>query len=347
MKQTIVLLICLFIFGCKPELKPNRIDLADLNLILQTNEDIDSVLVMDIGQQRENYKVEFLDTIRIQFKDSINDLYNIFFLKDGKIVSSPLSTNQLWLNGKNIVIKGKLDKRLVIDTIIGSDLYYKVKKTQTSYRKLFEIKADNSEINSFQLEEIKNHFDNPYSLALASDFISRNQNDKDNLKNLKGLITPQNDLLKNHSFFNVHNQLEKKLGIDQVNIEKYNFYNAKKDIVKLNFDKEKKYILDLWFVNCPPCVKDHKIISKKLSYLQNNNIELIGISRDTEHSKWKNYLYNNAYNWRNFRQIDSLNTITKDLGISAFPTYLLIENGGEIKITFNSFEDIEKYLAEK
>lgn len=347
MKQTIALLICALIFGCKSELKPNRIDLADLNLILQTNEDIDSVLIMDIGQQRENYKVAFIDTIRIQFNDSINDLYNVFFLKDGKIVSSPLSTNQLWLNGKNIVIKGKLDKRLVLDTIIGSDLYYKVKKTQMAYRKLFEIKADNSEINYFLLKEIKNHFDNPYSLTLASDFISRNQNNEDNLKKLNNLIAPQNDLLKNHSFFKVHSQLEKKMDINQLSIEKYNFYSVKKDIVKLNFEKEKKYLLDLWFVNCPPCVQDHKIISKKQSYLENNNIELIGISRDTEHSKWKNYLDTNGYNWRNFRQIDSLNTVTTDLGITAFPTYLLIENGGEIKITFNSFEEIENYLSEK
>ena len=46
-------------------------------------------------------------------------------------------------------------------------------------------------------------------------------------------------------------------------------------------------------------------------------------------------------------QIDSLKTITQELGISAFPTYLLIDNGREIKITFNAFEEIENYLTEK
>ncbi|WP_405569330.1 TlpA family protein disulfide reductase [Winogradskyella sp. Asnod2-B02-A] len=347
MKKIFAILLSILIFGCKSDLKLNKIELTDFNLILQTNEDIDSVLIMDIGQQRENYKVAFNDTIRIQFNDSINDLYNIWFLKDNKIVSSPLSTNQLWLNGKNVVIKGKLDKKLIIDTIVGSDLYYKVKNNQMSFRTLMKSNPDSTEVNSFLLAKINDNFDNPYSLTLASIFISKNQNNKSNLKKLYNLIRNQNDLLKNHSFFNVHNELEKKLGITDLNIENYSFFNLENEIAKLNFEKEKKYLIDLWFVNCPPCIKDHKIIFKKLNYLESNNIELIGISRDKEHSKWKNYLDTHNYNWRNFRQIDSLNTITKDLGISAFPTYLLLENGGEIKITFNSFEQIENYLIEK
>jgi thiol-disulfide isomerase/thioredoxin len=347
MKQTITLLICILIFGCKSELKPNKIDLADLNLILKTNEKIDSVLITDIGQQRENHKVAFRDTISVHFNDSINDLYNIWFLKNGKIISSPLSTNQLWLNGKKIVIKGNVDNRLILDTILGSDLNYKVKKNKVEFRKLFDIKADSSEINSFLLKKIMDNFDNPYSLTLASTYIAKNQNNNDKLKKLYDLIKEQNFLLKNHSFFKIHSELEKKIGVNKLNIENYSFYNIENEIVKLSFEKEKIYLLDLWFVNCPPCVRDHKIISKKLKSLEDNNIELIGISIDKNYSKWKNYLKSNSYNWRNFREVDSLKKITSDLGISDFPTYILIEDNGRIKIKFNSYEDIENYLIEK
>jgi len=180
-----------------------------------------------------------------------------------------------------------------------------------------------------------------------STYIFRNQNNKSKLKELHQLVIRQSDLIKNHSFFNYHEELEKKLRINELDIDNFSFYNLKNEIVKLNFEKDKIYLIDLWFVNCPPCIKDHKVISKRLNYLENNNTELIGISTDRENSKWKDYLETNRYNWKNVRQIDSLKTITQELGVSAFPTYLLIENGREIKITFNSFEEIESYLTEK
>ncbi|WP_339716204.1 TlpA disulfide reductase family protein [uncultured Kriegella sp.] len=347
MKKILLLSLTFLIFSCKSELQKENNDLADLNLYLQTKEDIDTIMITDISQNREVHKIAYKDTIKINFKDSLNDLYNVCFFKNGKMVSSPMQYSQLWLNGKNIEIKGKIDKQLIIDTIIGSDLYYKTKTYQTGFRSLYKTNADSSEINTFLLKNIQDNFDNPFSLHVMSTYIFRNQNNKFKLKELHQLVSKQSDLLKNHSFFNYHEELEKKLRITELDIDNFSFYNLKNDIVKLNFEKDKTYLIDLWFVNCPPCVKDHKAISKKLDYLEKNNIELIGISRDKEHSKWKYYLETNHYNWENVRQVDSSKTITETLGISAFPTYLLIENGREIKITFNSFKEIENYLTEK
>lgn len=347
MKKLLYLLTILFIFSCKPELKKQNNNLADLNLYLQTKEDIDTILITDISQNRERQKIAYKDTVKINFKDSINDLYNIWFFKNGKIISSPMQHSQIWLNGKNIEIKGTIDKRLIIDTIIGSDLHSKTKKYQREFRKLYKTTQDSSEINNFLLKNIKDNFDNPFSLTLISTYIFRNQNNKLKLKELYQLVNNQNDFLKNHRFFNYHEELEKKLKITELNIDNFSLLNIDNNIIKLNFKKDKTYLIDFWFVNCPPCIKDHKVISKKLNYLDEKNIELIGISTDKEHSKWTDYLKTNQYNWKNFRQIDSLKTITQELGISAFPTYLLIENGLEITKTFNSFEEIESYLNEK
>ena len=347
MKKTILLVLSVLIIGCNSNLKEKTIDLADLNLILKTNEDIDSVMVTDIGQQREFHKVVFNDTIKIKFNDSINDLYNIWFFKNGKRVSSPMPSSQLWLNGENVIIKGSIDKKLIVDTILGSDLYYKAKKSQSEYRNLFISKADSSEINSFLLKNIHDNFDNPFSLTLVSNYILRNQNNKANLKKLHKLIKGQSDLVKNHGVFNVQSQLEERLKTDKLNFENYSFYNSDNKIVGLELQKEKKYLLDLWFVSCPPCVKDHKIMGTRADFFENNNIEIIGISTDYDFDEWKNYLNTNNHNWQNYREVDSLNTITEDLGILAFPTYILIENGGEIKASFNSFNDIENYVSEK
>lgn len=347
MKKIITLLSIILVFGCKSDLKPKNIDLADLNLILTTNEQIDSVLVMDIGQNRENFKVPFKDTIRINFKDSINDLYNILFYKNGEIVSSPMSTSTLWLDGKNIIIKGRIDKKLILDTIIGTDLDYKVKNTQKEFQKLYLQKADSITYDSFILKKIKENFLNPYSLELAGVYMRRNQNNSSKLKELFDLINGQNELLKNHVFFNIHSRLINRLKLNNLDMKNYNFYSRSEDIVQLDFDKSQTYLIDIWFVNCPPCIRDHKIISKKADWFKKLDIEIVGISIDKNHSVWENYLKTNNYNWRNFREIDSSRTITKDVGISSYPSYLIIENGGEIKVTFNSFEEIEKYLNGK
>lgn len=56
MKKIIAILLSFLAFGCKSDLKSKNINLADLTLILQTNEEIDSVLVLDISQNRESFK---------------------------------------------------------------------------------------------------------------------------------------------------------------------------------------------------------------------------------------------------------------------------------------------------
>ena len=82
----------------------------------------------------------------------------------------------------------------------------------------------------------------------------------------------------------------------------------------------------------------------KLDFLKEKNVELIGISTDRNYSDWKEYLKKHNYNWKNYREIDSLKRVTKDMAIWSFPTYLHLNNNGEIKGRFNSFENFEKTL---
>jgi len=132
--------------------------------------------------------------------------------------------------------------------------------------------------------------------------------------------------------------------VSSINLSKYKFNNIDNKLTSIKLEKSKTYLLDFWFVNCPPCVRDHKLISKKMNFFKENNIELIGISTDRNHSDWKNYLTKNNYNWKNYRETDSLKRVTKDMVIWSFPTYLLLNGEGEIKARFNSFKDFENYL---
>lgn len=337
MKKIFLLVIIILIFGCNPEKKQNKIDLADLNLIIQTDKKVDSVWVSNIGQT-ESFFLPFKDTIKINFKEKLNDLYNIsFYTKDGRI------SNQLWLNGNSIILRGKLNKKIEIDSVLNSDLYYSSINFSKKYRELIQNKADSTTIDDFLLKNIKNNISSPLSFAIGNPFIYRNQNNKNKIRKLFDLLESQNDTLKNH-FISIHGKIENILKVSSLNLSDFKFGNIQNKISSIKLEKTKYYLLDFWFINCPPCVKDHKLISEKLDFLEENNIQLIGISTDRNYSDWKNYLTEHEYLWKNFREIDTLKRVTKEMAIWSFPTYLLIDDIGEIKARFNSFDDFEKYV---
>ena len=343
--------------ACHHEKKEKPVVWADLNLILNTDEAIDSVMVRDIAQSRELHKVAFQDTIRINFNDSINDLYHIWFLKEGEIVSSKLPESQVWLNGKQVIIKGQIDQKLKIDTVIGSDLFYKAREHNTAYISLIKEKAAPQEIDSFLLREIDTFIDSPFSLAIMDNYFFRNQEDRDALQKLLHLASKQKEQIKNHSFLGSYERIEKRLGITRLDIDSYSFYDLENKVVTTAFDKDKKYLLencsiffnnyllDLWFVNCPPCVQEHKLMAQKQTQLEQNNIEVIGISKDDDHKIWKEYLTKNNYTWDNLRVIDTSKTLIRDYDVVFFPTYILIEDGGRIVKTFSSFAENQEYLG--
>ncbi|WP_424989233.1 TlpA family protein disulfide reductase [Flagellimonas sp.] len=337
MKQTIAFLICSFVFACTPEIKPRKSDLSDINLVIQTNSKIDSVWISNIGQT-ESFYLPFKDTIKVNFKGKINDLYNIaFYTENGRKV------NQLWLNGNYVIVNGKLNDKIEIDSVINSDLYYKSINFSKNYRDLIQNKTDSAAIDQFLFENISQNIQSPFSFAVANTFVHRNQNNKAKIGKLFDILSTQSDTLKNH-LISIHQKIENILEINFLNIGDYTFANIDNQPSTINMEKSKTYLLDFWFVNCPPCIRDHKLISKKLDLLEEKKVELIGISTDQNHSDWKEYLKKQNYNWKNYREIDSLKRVTRDMAIWSFPTYLLLKSNGEIKARYNSFRDFEKTL---
>ncbi|WP_083777996.1 TlpA family protein disulfide reductase [Leeuwenhoekiella blandensis] len=79
--------------------------------------------------------------------------------------------------------------------------------------------------------------------------------------------------------------------------------------------------------------------------MEQNNIEVIGISRDDDHKIWKEYLTKNNYTWENLRVIDTSKTLIRDYDVVSFPTYILVEDGGRIVKTFSSFAENQEYLG--
>lgn len=328
---------------CKIDKMQEKIELADLNLYLETDLEIDSVFVANLTQDREYQFLPYSDTLRIIFNDSINDRYIINFYTDNE---KGLIMHQLWLNGENLIIKGKITNRLEIDTVIGSDLYYKSIDFNNRYKELEEQKQDSQTINKFLINELEKNADNPFSIEIANKFFYRNVGDKNELKKAYDILVNQEDEIKNN-LRNPYKKIENILSIDKIDFSNFQFYDTEKKLTSIKLAKGKKYLLDFWFVECAPCIKEHKSIANNLEMLKNNNIEIIGVSIDKNHEDWKEFLKEKKYSWLNLREVDMPDKqLRTNMMISYFPTYLLVDSEGTILKRMHTFNDLEKYLDE-
>ena len=133
---------------------------------------------------------------------------------------------------------------------------------------------------------------------------------------------------------------ERSVALNQINFDNYvfNTLNQKKEKIKL--ENHKKYILDFWYLECPPCVKQHQEIKEHQNLLAKNNIEVIGVSIDRNLEDWISYINKHQYNWKNYNQFNTENELKTDYKIKRFPTYLYINDEGVILKKSNSFQKI-------
>ncbi|SCY27518.1 Thioredoxin-like [Nonlabens sp. Hel1_33_55] len=346
MNRILILACLILIVGCKKDQEPIEENLLDLNLYLTTEEKIDSVWINDITQNRERLSMVYSDTMRFKFKDSINDLYNIWFWRNGEIVSSPNPDSQLWLKGDKIQIKGKIEKKLIVDTLLNSPMYYSSKDFRQEYRELFKNETSAGEKNKFIIQQIKDNKNGALSLEMAGYYYRLNENNPENLRILNQILLQQNVTLRNHPTFNVFEQVNTKLNDYPIDLSKYSFLDVENKPIELNLDASDKYLIDAWFVACPPCVTDHKIMAEELELLESKGVKVIGISIDQEYDVWKEYLVKNKYNWQNYRVNPDKprDELDKDLRLGAYPNYFLLNGNRNILISTNSYDEIKEYL---
>lgn len=339
MKYLLFIILSLLLIGC--DLSKQEKPLADLNLYFDSDIKVDSILVTNITQDREYHFFKYSNTIHFNLNDSINDLYaiNFFSGNDHRMV-------QLWLNGENLIIKGKVtDKiKIQVDTVIGSSLYYKSLDYRQRYKDLITAKTDSSLINNFLLTELGKEINNPFSIEIAQTFVSRNISNTNELKKLFVILSTQSDFIKNH-LINPYRKIEMILSTTDIDFSKYKFYDKDKVPTTISLSDGKKYLIDFWFIGCAPCIQDHKSIIKKLNSLKDKNVEIVGISIDDNHEQWIEFLNEKHYPWKNYREVDEHeNRMRTKMMIDVYPTYLILDSKGFILYRSNSFSDVEKYL---
>lgn len=319
--------------------------LFDLQVMGQTNiqvvlhnskgHKIDKVDAFDFSSV-EKYNYIYKDTLNLRFKKTNIDLYNIRYYENGKMFRQ-----QMWLDTGNIIVSAHIDSsKLIIDTVINSPMFYRYLEFTKEYSRLYRDK-DTLSLNNFLLETYKINIENPFSLFVGYLYVVINQNIKSNLLNLKRLSDEQGEKFKWFSFYqNVNERLSKILSVSKIDLNKFSFINRANKKITLTLKRAEYYVLDLWFLACPPCVQDHKIIKDMIAELKQKNVEVISISNDANIRGWKTYLTQNHYTWENY--LENRNAFSKYLSITSYPTYIIVDKEGDILESFNSFSDVLK-----
>ncbi len=295
---------------------------------------IDKVDAFDLSQV-EFYNYAYKDTLQLNFNKSSIDCYNIRYYENGKMFRQ-----QIWLDTGKIKIEAHLDSsKLVIDTVINSPMFYRYRDFTKKYSRLYKAN-DTVSLNRFLLETYKANLENPFSLFAGNLYVGINQNIKSNLLDLKTLVDSQGERFKWFWFYEyVNERLNKILNVTKIDPDKFSFINRASKKIKLSLKGADYYVIDLWFLACPPCIRDHKIIKSRLAQLKQKRIEVISISTDENIKAWNRYLDRNNYKWQNY--LDNLeNTFTNYLSIPSYPTYIVLDNSGKIVDTYNYFSDV-------
>jgi len=267
--------------------------------------------------QKEYHSQPFSDTITYTFtKTEKIDKYNIRYY-----IGEQRHWAQLWLDDRPIIIYGHLEpETLVIDSVENSAIYNDVKLFYQQFRK-----TPMSERNSFLLEHLEKNLNNPFSFEIGNIYLMQNSSDRIALTEMKKIFDRQGDKFsKYYDYGEVVGKLNLILNIDKINIDEYSFLNKSAQIGKLNLPKAKFYLLDFWFMECAPCRADHKKIKDNYALFHSKNVEIIGLSIDNGFKDWSQYLTNNSYSWTNYI-IPKGSTLTDDLSINSYPSYVLLD----------------------
>lgn len=117
-----------------------------LTLVLKTTEPVDSAFIVH-WTDRETIWLPFRDTLHINFKTTGIDFYRINYVAKGKTYN----TQPFLDTGHVKVITKIVNGKLIVDTVIGSLMFYRAKKWNETYAGLRE-KEDSAGIDSFLLK---------------------------------------------------------------------------------------------------------------------------------------------------------------------------------------------------
>jgi thiol-disulfide isomerase/thioredoxin len=312
---------------------------TQLTIVLKTSTLIDSAMVVNFTG-KEVYRLPFKDTLTLDFIAKGDDFYHVNFVQKEKIFNE-----KFYLNNGNITILMRIENnKLFTDTVIGSPMFDTVKAWKKKYATLIQSK-DSSALDSFLLKSYESQIENMFSFHIGMAYLNFHKNEKEKLYALLPLVARQtNELKKQFGYSILNNQLQGIIKNNVVSLSDFDLINTASKQVRPAVIDSQVVVLDFWFVGCIPCMEDHQKIKKLLPTLKEKQVALISISNDDSFEKWKDYLNKHNYSWLHYKKPAAAENIITQLGISIYPTYMLLNKKKEIVFYTHSLEEVLKKL---
>jgi peroxiredoxin len=111
----------------------------------------------------------------------------------------------------------------------------------------------------------------------------------------------------------------------------FSFTSLQGEYIALEDLKGKVVLLDFWGTWCPPCVESvPELRNLQKRYSKEPSFVMIGISSDSDEEEWRQFTEKNKMVWPQYRDKDR--RIQRAFGIRAFPTYVLIDHEGIVRL---------------
>jgi peroxiredoxin len=127
--------------------------------------------------------------------------------------------------------------------------------------------------------------------------------------------------------------------------------SASGDTLRLSSLRGKVVLLDFWASWCGPCRSSNKELTRLYPKYKNKGFEILGVSLDDEHSKWKKAIEKDKITWLQVNEPGGWEAKTAmKWNISAIPTSFLIDKEGKLvamDLTGKELEKALKYLIDK
>lgn len=306
----------------------------DLSIQILSDEKIETI---EFSNFRGTISRSFSENTKLNFKNEMVEEYVIIFkTKENKY------ENRFWLDNGKININIILQSKSLKINVEGSELYDNTVEYQNGLNDLVSEKADNQKITKFLFDELKKNIDNPFSYSIGLNILFKNQNNREVLSQLMSLFNSQNETVKNHYISDlVLKTLKSKLSSGNINVSDFKFLNSYDEENEISFENSDFVLIDFWHTACPPCLNDHNRMIGLLNDFKEKKTNLISISSDKGNriDTWKKYLKSKNLHWTNYLEKEN-NSLTENLNIRIFPTYILLNKKNDVVAYTNSLDEI-------
>ncbi|EDP72715.1 hypothetical protein FBALC1_16477 [Flavobacteriales bacterium ALC-1] len=313
----------------------------NLSIDITSDEKIESV---DFKNFRGNITYNFNERTNFNFQNELTEEY-LFEVK----TKDSLFKEKVWLDHGNFNINLSLKSKSLQIKVVGSEIFDKTVEYNNGYKKLNSENASDEEISKFLFKELNKNIDNPFSYFIGLNILFKNQNNREVLSQLMSIIDSQPERLKSHYTSGLLTKtLKSKLNSGNINLSDFTFLDQNNQENKIFIGSNLYVLLDFWHTACPPCVKDHLEIKNLIDTFKEKKIKIVSLSSDQGNriETWKKYLKSQNLPWTNYLEKET-NSLTDNLEIRIFPTYILLDKQNNVIVYTNSLSEIKTKLEIK